>query len=256
MKLLKNSFYFLYKLYYLAVFFTVFLALYPLFLLGFYIIKKPKFTYFLHRIWARILNLLTLVFLTTENKAAKLPKEPLIIISNHTSFLDVFLMCHILPDYPFIFMAKSELLKIPLFKTLFKHYHIPVYRKNQKKAAQSLLKCRKALKNGLSIVIFPEGGIIEGYAPRLAPFKNGAFELAIRENIAVLPITFTRNFKIIEEPNHWFSVARPGIAKAIVHPYISREEVQSMGMSELRKKCFDIIEEPLREIYGFKSTNN
>jgi 1-acyl-sn-glycerol-3-phosphate acyltransferase len=180
-----------------------------------------------------------------------LPKEPFVIISNHTSFLDVFLMCGLLPKHPFVFMAKSELLKVPLFGTLFKHYHIPVYRNNRKKAAEAVLKGKQALKDDLCIVIFPEGGIIDGYAPRLAPFKNGAFELALAEKVGILPITFLSNFKIIGDAEKPFSVSRPGIAQAVVHQFITKEEVQDLSVKELKNKCFEIIEKPLREKYLF-----
>lgn len=233
------------------MFVALFLILYPFFLLGFHVIKNHRYTYFLHRIWAYLLNFFTLIFLRVENKNVDLPKEPFIIISNHTSFLDVFLMCKILPHNPFVFMAKSELLSVPLFRFLFIHYHIPVYRKNRKKAAEAIVKGKRCLKEGLSIVIFPEGGIIDGYAPKLAPFKNGAFEMALSENVGILPITFLNNFQIIGDAEKIFSTSRPGVAKAVVHAYISKEEVQKMTVKELKTRCFNTIEQPLKKKYNY-----
>lgn len=251
MNAIKKLFYAVYKVYFILVFVLIFLLLYPFFLIGFHLIKNVKYTYFLHRIWAILLNILTLIFLRIEVIGKPLPNEPFIIIANHTSFLDVFLMCKLLPHHPFVFMAKSELLKAPLFNILFKYYHIPVYRSNRKKAAEAISKGKNALNKGLCVAIFPEGGIIDGYAPRVAPFKNGAFELALHENVGILPITFLSNFKIIGDAEKIFSVSRPGIAKAIIHPYISKEEVQSMDIKTLKSICFEIIEKPLKEKYGF-----
>lgn len=251
MKLLKNGFYVLFKIYYFTVFFLIYLVLYPFFVLNFAVFKNNKFTYLLHRIWAFLLNTTTLIFVKKRTSSLKLPDEPLVIISNHTSFLDIFLMYQLLPNHPSVFMAKAELTKIPLFKTLFRYYHIPVYRKDKKKAAQALMKCQRSLRKGLSIVIFPEGGIVDGLAPKLGHFKNGAFDLAKRENVAILPITFTRNFKILAEPNSLFSVSRPGIAEAVIHEVITKEEIQNMDILTLKDRCFEIIEKPLREMYDY-----
>lgn len=251
MKIIKIPFYLLYKLYYLMVFSGIFLALFPFFMVSFFIFKSNDYTYFLHRVWAKSLNILTLIRLKSNRKEIQLPKGPFVIISNHTSFLDVFLMCLIFPKSPFIFMAKAELMKIPLFGMLFKYYHVPVYRKDRKKAAQSILKCEKSIREGLSVVVFPEGGIFDEVAPKLAPFKNGAFRLAKDMQIPIVAITFLNNFKLIGEPSEFFSVARPGIARAIVHPAIDAQTVQEMELTALRDKCFQLIEQPLKEKYKF-----
>ncbi len=250
MSLLKNIFYLLYKLYFMLVFVVIFVILYPLFLLGFHVIKNNKFTYLLHVIWAYTLNFFTFIFLKKTNYNTHIPDEPFIIISNHTSFLDVFLMFKIFPNHPFVFMGKSELLTIPVFGILFKYYHIPVYRNNRRKSAEAIIKGRKLIGEGMSIAIFPEGGIIDGYAPRLAPFKNGAFELAKNENIGILAVTFTRNFQLVGDTGKLISVARPGVAEAIIHPFISKEEVQGASVLDLKRKCHEIVEAPLKSLYG------
>lgn len=250
MKIIKTPFYLLYKLYYLLVFSSLFLILLPFFLIGFYLVKNDKYIYFIHRVWAKCLNILTFIKLDLKPGGANLPQGPFVIISNHTSFLDVFLMCLILPHTPLVFMAKAELMNIPLFGLLFKHYHIPVFRKNRKKAAQSLIKSEECIEKGLSVVIFPEGGIYD-IAPKLASFKNGAFKMAKDKQIPILPITFLNNFKLIGEPSELMSVARPGIAHAVIHPLVLVDEVNELSVTELKDKCYQIIEAPLKEKYKF-----
>lgn len=252
MKTLKNILYLLYKFYFMLVFSVLFFILFPFFLIGFFVYKNDRYIFGIHQIWAYSLSFFTFIFLRKEDKnEGRLPKGPYVIIANHTSYLDVFLMGKVIPKHPFVFMAKAELSKIPLFGMLFKYYHIPVYRTNRKKAADAIRKGKKALEKGTSLVIFPEGGIIDGYAPRVAPFKNGAFELAKSEGVAIVPITFTNNFQIIGEVEKLFSLARPGVAEAIIHPFLSKEEVQELSILELKKKCFDLIEAPLKERYRF-----
>jgi len=247
MNLLKNAFYLIYKLYYFTVFTLLFLALYPFLLIGIFLLKNNYFIYFLHRVWAFLLNLLTFISLEVRRENQVLPNQPLIIIANHTSFLDVFLMTKIVPNHPFVFMAKAELLKIPLFRTLFKFYHIPVFRKSRKKAAQAIVLSKVKLRSGLSVVIFPEGGIIDGLAPKMAHFKNGAFELAKDQKVAILPITYLNNFKLLESRDKFLSVSRPGKAYAVVHPLISVDEVMKLSVQELKQKCYDTINQPLVE---------
>ncbi len=251
MRRIKQLFYLLYKLYFIIVFTVLFALLYPFFKLGFYVIKNNQYTYFLHRLWSFTLHLLTFIFLKKTNYNKNLPKEPFIIIANHTSFLDVFLMFKMFPKNPFIFMAKAELASIPLFGMLFRHFHIPVHRKNIRKAAEAVVKGKKTLSDGMCLAIFPEGGIIDGYAPKVAPFKNGAFELAISEKVGIVLVTFMNNFRIIGDTSKLLSVARPAIAEAIIHPYIDKDEVQKMTVLELKQKCFEIIEKPLKDKYGF-----
>lgn len=251
MKIVKIPFYLLFKLYYLVVFSLIFLLLLPFFLIGFHVYKNNLYIYRLHRIWAKLLNVFTLIKLDLTNKNLQLPKGPFIIISNHTSFLDVFLMCLIFPHHPLVFMAKAELMKIPLFGILFKYYHIPVYRNDRKKAASSIESSEQRIDMGLSIVLFPEGGIFNELIPQPAPFKNGAFRMAKDKQVPIVPITFLNNFRLVGEPSEFFSVARPGVAKAIVHPVITVAEINELSLQALKEKSYQTIVQPLKEKYKF-----
>ena len=113
----------------------------------------------------------------------------------------------------------------------------------------SYVLASKAIKEGWSLVIFPEGTIPMTDIPRLIPFKNGAFKIAKQANIPIVPITFTNNFKLFSDPTMFYGPARPGISNFHVHPFISKEEVENLTFSELKKKSYDLIEAPLRKEY-------
>jgi 1-acyl-sn-glycerol-3-phosphate acyltransferase len=81
-------------------------------------------------------------------------------------------MYSIFPKHPFLFLGKDEILTYPIIKTYFKGLNIPVYRKDKRKAAISFIQAKKAVRDGWSIVIFPEGGIPDENKPALIPFKN------------------------------------------------------------------------------------
>lgn len=177
------------------------------------------------------------------------PHGPYVIVANHSSYLDIFLMYSILPKYPFVFLGKSELLKYPILRTYFKNLNIPVYRNDKSKAGQAYLAATKAFKDGYSIVIFPEGGIADEHLPKMLPFKNGAFKLAQTLNSPILPITFVNNHKLFSDPTHLLGPARPGLSIVHIHELIELETVQKLTMENLKSECFDVISEPLKKEY-------
>ena len=63
---------------------------------------------------------------------------------------------------------------------------IGVARGDRRKAAQALLKCANALRNGVSVVFFPEG--TRSRTGEVLAFNDGPFQLALREKIPVLPL--------------------------------------------------------------------
>jgi 1-acyl-sn-glycerol-3-phosphate acyltransferase len=154
-------------------------------------------------------------------------------------------MYSLLPKKPFVFLGKSEILNYPIIRTYFKNLNIPVFRDNITKAGQSYNLATKAIKEGWSIVIFPEGRIPDNQSPIIIPFKDGAFKLAKTLNIPIVPITFTNNFELFSDLTEIFGPARPGVSRVYIHEFISEEVIQSMDIKEISKLCYDRIKEPL-----------
>ena len=183
-----------------------------------------------------------------------LPEAPFIIVANHSSYLDIFFMPALMTKTKYLFLGKSEILKYPLIKTFFKRLHIPVFRDNPVKAGKSLVRARQELKKGWSLVIFAEGEIPDDDSPKMIPFKEGAFRLAKKAKVPIVPITFLTNYKLLSDPDNLKGPASPGASKLHIHPYITKEEIISLTQDELMKKCYDIINEPiLKEFPEFKS---
>jgi 1-acyl-sn-glycerol-3-phosphate acyltransferase len=127
--------------------------------------------------------------------------------------------------------------------------NIPVYRDNRMKAAKSLIQAAREVKNGWSIIIFPEGGIPDNDNPRMVEFKQGAFQLAKNMKVPIVPISFTNNHRLFSDPTNILGPARPGISHVHIHDYITTEVIESLTQQELSDKCFDIINAPILEIY-------
>lgn len=233
----------LWKLY-IGIMFAITLVLfYPIFLIFLSNETLKPYTFKLNVFWSRLMRMLC--FYGVEVEGGSIPKDsPFILCANHTSYLDIFLMYSAFPDHKFLFMGKSEILSYPLIKTFFKRLNIPVYRNNRIKAARSFIQARKEMKNGWSIVIFPEGGIPDE-TPYVIPFKDGAFQLAKAANVGIQAITFVDNYYLFSDPENIFDGAMPGLSRILVHSFISKEEVLEKTSKELNEKTYQFISSPL-----------
>jgi 1-acyl-sn-glycerol-3-phosphate acyltransferase len=230
---------------YIACIFSIFAILfYPFFLVLLINPNWKKFSFKLFLFWSWMMRIFCF-YSVKKVRNSELPEGPYIIIANHSSYLDIFLMYSILPNHPFVFLGKSEILSYPIIRTYFKNLNIPVFRGDRSKAGQSYNLASKAVKEGWSIVIFPEGGIPDHQCPKMIPFKDGAFKLAKTLNIPIVPLTFTNNFKLFSDPTEILGPARPGVARVYINEHVSIEQIESMEVKELNKLCFNRINEPI-----------
>ena len=134
-----------------------------------------------------------------------LRNAPQIIVSNHTSWFDIFALASVLP-VPFHFVAKKELENILLFGRAWKAAgHISLDRSNRQSAAASLRAAgEKIAREKSAVIIFPEG--TRSRTGELQPFKKGAFVLATEGAVPVIPTTVTGSYEIMP-PESW--IVRP-----------------------------------------------
>ncbi|SDD71060.1 1-acyl-sn-glycerol-3-phosphate acyltransferase [Pricia antarctica] len=166
------------------------------------------------------------------------------LVANHTSMLDIMLMLYVNKN-PFVFVGKKELVKIPLFGFFYKRVCILVDREDTKSRTGVYRRAQKRLNQGLSICIFPEGGVPDDETVVLDTFKDGAFKMAIAHTIPVVPMTFFDNKRRF--PFSFFS-GGPGIIRAKVHRFFEtgllgeedkgslREEVRHVILTELETR--------------------
>lgn len=208
-----------------------------LFVLSFESLKPLSFK--INVVWSRCMRILCF-YAVEQNRELQKKDSPFIIIANHTSYLDIFMLYSTLPHQKFIFMGKSEILSYPLVKTFFKKLNIPVDRKSPIRSAKAFIQAKKAIANGWSIVIFPEGGIPD-CAPELAPFKIGAFQLAKSTSTPILPITFVNHYYLFSDPEEFCSPAMPGLIKIHLHKTITEEEIQGEDVERIKEKTYQTI---------------
>jgi len=164
------------------------------------------------------------------------------LVANHTSMLDIMMMLKTSKN-PFVFVGKKELVNIPVFGFFYKRVCILVDREDSRSRSAVYRRAQKRLNQGLSICIFPEGGVPEENVI-LDEFKDGAFKMAIAHNIPVVPITFYDNKRRF--PFTLFS-GGPGILRVKVNSFFGTKGLKENQKSELREEVRTIILNELQE---------
>ncbi len=239
----------LWKVMFLLHFTLTLIILYPFFYI--FLMRKDWYpmAFKLKRFWAHVLVFPVGIFYTVDYKFKPQPGKTYVYCANHTSYIDIILSYCILENY-FVFMGKQELEKVPLFNIFFKDMNILVNRKSMTAAYQAFQSAAKELKNGNSVILFPEG-TISRRAPILKDFKSGAFRLAIDEQVEIVPITFENNWKFLQDKAFLQGNMRPGIARMVVHEPISTKGLTENDVETLKLKVKEIIEGPLKKYKEF-----
>lgn len=141
--------------------------------------------------------------------------QPLVVVANHQSWFDVFALAAHLPGRT-RFVAKQELARIPIFGTAWQTCgHISVNRTDRSRAISTLDRAGQQVRNeGLAMVLFPEG--TRSPDGRLQPFKKGAFVLAIKTGVPLVPVGISGSRKIM--PKGSFRIRRGEIRIRVGEP--------------------------------------
>jgi 1-acyl-sn-glycerol-3-phosphate acyltransferase len=194
------------------------------------------------RIWAKCLLSAANIKVTVKGISSMNPRRSCIYMPNHMSNLDIPVLQAYLP-VQFRWLAKAELFKIPVFgQAMQRAGYISIDRSDRKSAIQSLHKAAKIIKEGVSVIIFPEGTRSRNH--RIQPFKKGGFVLAIDSGVPIVPITIRGTWPIMHKKRMRI---KPGnvvveIAKPIESSKYTRET-----KDDLMDKVRNIIMESFKE---------
>ena len=122
-------------------------------------------------------------------------QRPYIYMPNHQSNFDIpVLLGHL--KVQFRWLAKMELFKIPIFgRAMRKAGYISIDRNNRKSAINSLKAAAEKIKNGVSVLIFPEG--TRSRDGKIRPFKKGGFVMAIESGVPIVPVVISGTREIM-----------------------------------------------------------
>ncbi len=170
-----------------------------------------------------------------------------IFVSNHISYLDIpqVLMFTL---QPVRILGKAEMVKIPIFGWIYKAAVILVDRKNAETRSKSVRALKAAIKNNISIFIFPEGTFNETPDP-LKSFFDGAFRIAIETQTPIKPVLLVDTLERL----HFHSIfsLSPGKNRVI---YLEEVSVAGLKMNDipvLRDKVFTLMDLGLRRYRNY-----
>lgn len=242
MKLLFKK---LHACYYIFCVLFLYLFFHPFF---YYFSRKPERYLILNQLrkrWAKWSAALSGIFFRFEYEVPIDRKKTYMICPNHTSNLDVSWATQI-PQNNFSFMGKEELLQNPTTKLFFKTIDITVKRDSNISAFKAFKRASEYLKNGITMIIFPEGKIAEIYPPVLQEFKIGPFRLAIEQQIPVIPVTSFNTWKTLWDDGLKYG-SRPAICDIYVHKPIETAGLKITDADALRDKVFNMISQKMNE---------
>lgn len=243
MKLFKYPFWLLYRIWFYLLVLLPIILLFPLILITILSEKSYPLFFKIARLWARVI-LIGMGFRYSIKGTENFEEgKSYMLVANHTSMTDIMLMLLAVKNHPFVFIGKKELVNIPIFGFIYKRVCILVDRENSKSRFAVFERAQKRIQQGLSICIFPEGGVPDE-SILLDEFKDGAFRIAIEHQLTIVPITFYDNKKRF---SFTFFSGSPGKMRAKIHPTIEtigktmddklhlKQHVREIILSELQK---------------------
>lgn len=209
------------------------------------LILNPRIASFIGgAIWARLLAYLTPITVKVSGKSFVDKKQSYVIISNHQSYYDVLVLYGWL-GLDFRWVMKQELRKVPGLgigcKTIG---HVFIDRSHPDKAKASIRAASKTIKDGTSVLFFPEG--TRTLTGKIGKFKKGAFHFAIELGLPILPVTIIGTKDVL--PAH-SSALFPGKTQLIFHKPIETTSYSKENMQNLMDIAKESIISALPEKY-------
>lgn len=196
------------------------------------------------RWWARAILAASGIRVVLHGAERARTGEPRVFACNHVSWYDVLVLVAHLPRYSFV--AKRELFRVPVFGAAARAVGtIPIDRDNRMAAFHSYEEAAARIREGRSVVVFPEGTRGERYA--LRPFKKGPFVLAIAAGVPIVPTLVHGTREALPRGSLWLRAGRVDVHFL--------EPVATAGLGydardALSARVHDRLADELRDCYG------
>ncbi|KAL4332462.1 hypothetical protein GQ457_07G037950 [Hibiscus cannabinus] len=231
-----------------GVCFYVVTAIAAISLIGFMIVAHPfvllfdryrrKAQHFIAKLWASAT--VSLFFKIEYEGLENLPSHdaPAVYVSNHQSFLDIYTLLTLGRSFKFI--SKTGVFLFPIIGWAMSMMGtIPLKRMDSRSQMECLKRCMDLVRNGASVFFFPEG--TRSKDGKLGDFKKGAFSVAAKTGVPVIPITLIGTGRIM--PAGMEGVVNSGSVKVIIHkpieesdPEILRQVARNTILDTLKRR--------------------
>ena len=199
--------------------------------------------YYPGRIWAKCVCFIWGVKVKVKGRENIDKNTSYVFVANHQSAFDIWVIYGYL-NHNFKWLMKRGLRKVFMVGyACYKGGHVFVDDKSIAGIKETIAGAEDRLKDGMSVVIFPEGS--RTWDGHMRPFKRGAFMLASEFKLPVVPITIDGAYKAM--PRTTYNVTPTTITMTIHKPIYPGE--RGFVAKKLLEQCFNIINEPLPPEY-------
>ena len=193
-------------------------------------------------VWGEIVGIR---FRRAKTNKGKLEKnQSYVVVANHISFLDIHAIAIGMP-VGFLALSKVENKKLPIFGPLIRPGIITVDRSSPDSRETSLKAMRKVIERGISILVFPEGSRNKKLdQPLRDKFYDGAFRIAIEQQIPIAPMVITGNRRCMPPGILLF---KPGTVGIHLLDPIPTTGLDIEDLDQIKQQVYDLMAEKLRE---------
>jgi 1-acyl-sn-glycerol-3-phosphate acyltransferase len=174
-------------------------------------------------VWAGLYTWVSPWSVTVVGRENIEPARTYVMVANHNSLVDIFVLFRLFTHFKWV--SKIENFRIPCIGwNMWLNGYVPLRRGDRESVLRMLARCETLLREGNSVMLFPEG--TRSKTGELKPFKPGAFELAIRTGVPVLPIAITGTFAAL--PKHGVRIAPQRVIVRVLPPIVPSESIDEL----------------------------
>jgi len=231
---------------------TLLIILWTLLVTGFFAIlaifvsftsKSGDLPHIVARIWAKCILVASGIKVTVKGRSNIDSSGSYIYMSNHLSNFDIPVLLAYLP-VQFRWLAKAELFKIPLFGYAMQRAgYISIDRSNFRSAVQSLKRAAKNIRDGVSVLIFPEG--TRSQDCNIQQFKKGGFVLAVDSGVPIIPVIIHGTWPIMPKKRILF---KPGNVILEIAKPIKSSDYTRKTKEDLMEKVRNVLIESFEKV--------
>lgn len=179
-------------------------------------------------------------------------KGPVVFIGNHQGYADIIAYFAALsPSLAYGYVAKDDLGKIPFYGPWIVRIRSVLIKRNDPRASMRAIdEGIELIKKGFSLMIFPEGTRSKG--PEPGSFKRGAFKLATKPGVPIIPVSLNGSYKMYEETG----IMKGARIDVKIHPPV---ETKGLSRQEEKQLCLDVektVKDGVRELQEIQGNCN
>lgn len=217
----------------------------PALILSFFGLRKPMalFVYKLAQGWALVMIRCLRCKLAVSGRENIIRKGSACFVSNHVGIFDIVLALALI-GRPFGFIAKKELLRIPMLNIwILLLGGLFIDRNNPRKALNTIHTGIGRIKTGGAMIIFPEGTRSKGQG--LLPFRPGALKLAVQAASPIIPVAISGSYDVFEKTGRVIS----GVPVRVIFgkPIITADLSAENRKQNLSDQIYRVIDEALKK---------